>query len=73
MQDSLFNSFDSIDNGGNKLFLKLLPNFTGFPDFVNADATIQQFKNAGGFRLLRNKPSVDSIFAYTSDVNKTFS
>jgi hypothetical protein len=73
LRDSVFNSFDSIDRGGNKTFMRHLGYYySGFPDFINADATIQQLKNAGGFRLLRSKPTVDSIIAYTADVNKAF-
>ncbi len=73
LRDSVFYSFDSIDRGGNKTFMRHLEYFyIGFPDFINADATIQQLKNAGGFRLLRNKSAVDSIIGYTADVNKAF-
>ncbi len=72
LQDSVFYSFDSINHGGNKIFMRHLGYYNrGFPDFINADATIQQLKNAGGFRLLRNKQTVDSIIAYTADINKT--
>lgn len=69
-QDTLFDIFDEIDNGGNKKFVQLFQNFQGFPDFVNADGTIQQLKNAGGFRLLKNKLAIDSIFSYTSELAK---
>ena len=46
--------------------------FLPFQDFVYTDATIQQLKNSGSFRLLKNKNVVDSIIAYTSDVDKTY-
>ncbi|HWC53227.1 MAG TPA: hypothetical protein VG676_06560 [Chitinophagaceae bacterium] len=34
-----------------------------FPDLVNADQTLQQLKNAGGLRLLKD-PDADSILGY---------
>lgn len=37
---------------------------SGFPDFVSTDQTMQQLKNAGGFRLIRNAAVIDSINAY---------
>ena len=36
----------------------------GFPDFIYTDHTMQQLKNAGGLRLIRNKAAIDSIIAY---------
>jgi len=37
---------------------------TGFPDFISTDQTMQQLKNAGGLRLIRNMAAVDSINTY---------
>lgn len=36
----------------------------GFPDFLSNDRTIQQLKNSGGLRLIRNKAVSDSIMKY---------
>ena len=36
----------------------------GFPDFIYTDHTMQQLRNAGGLRLIRNKTAIDSIIAY---------
>jgi hypothetical protein len=36
----------------------------GFPDFISTDQTMQQLKNAGGLRLIRNTAAIDSINAY---------
>jgi len=36
----------------------------GFPDFSYTDHTMQQLRNAGGLRLIRNKTAVDSIVVY---------
>ena len=37
---------------------------SGFPDFISTDQTMQQLKNAGGLRLIRNTAATDSINAY---------
>ena len=36
----------------------------GFPDFISNDRTIQQLKNSGGLRLIRNKAVSDSIMIH---------
>ncbi|HMK25122.1 MAG TPA: hypothetical protein VK483_03765 [Chitinophagaceae bacterium] len=71
-QDTLLMLFDSLDLGFNKNFVRLLGSIEGFPDFIYTDATIQQLKSSGGFRLIRNKKAVDSINAYTSAVSRTY-
>ncbi len=43
-----------------------------FPDFIYTDRTIQQLKNSGGMRLLRNKPVSYSIVDYDSKVRTVF-
>jgi hypothetical protein len=43
-----------------------------FPDFIYTDRTIQQLKNSGGMRLLRNKTVSDSIVDYDSKVRTVF-
>jgi len=43
-----------------------------FPDFIYTDRTIQQLKNSGGMRLLRNKAVSDSIVDYDSKVRIVF-
>jgi len=40
----------------------------GFPDFIYTDQTMQQLKNAGGLRLIRNEDARDSIAAYDAAV-----
>jgi len=37
---------------------------SGFPDFYHADRTIQQLKNSGGMRLIRNENSAIGIVNY---------
>jgi hypothetical protein len=43
-----------------------------FPDFIYTDRTIQQLKNSGGMRLLRNKSVSNSIVDYDSKVRTVF-
>ena len=43
-----------------------------FPDFIYNDRTIQQLKNSGGMRLIRNKAVSDSIMDYDSKVRRIF-
>lgn len=43
-----------------------------FPDFIYTDRTIQQLKNSGGMRLLRNKAVSDGIVDYDSKVRTIF-
>lgn len=43
-----------------------------FPDFIYTDRTIQQLKNSGGMRLLRNKAVSDNIVDYDSKVRTVF-
>lgn len=43
-----------------------------FPDFIYNDRTIQQLKNSGGMRLIRNKTVSDSMMDYDSNVRTLF-
>ena len=43
-----------------------------FPDFIYTDRTIQQLKNSGGMRLIRNRAVADSIVDYDSRVRNVF-
>ena len=63
--DSLITALSSsgiIENSNNayRLWSKNL----GFADFISNDRTIQQLKNSGGLRLIRNKAVSDSIMIY---------
>src|SRR5258708_30889844 len=42
----------------------------GFSDFIYTDRTIQQLKNAGGMRLVRNQGVADSIVQYDAMVRR---
>jgi hypothetical protein len=40
----------------------------GYPDYIYTDRTMQQLKNAGGLRLIRNLSAADSIIGYDAAV-----
>ena len=61
--DSFFGQIDSPV----PCVVDLVNNSRGFPDFVNADQTLLQLKNAGGLRLL-NQADADSVLDYDKDV-----
>ncbi len=71
MQDTLITTFSTLQKGDNEVLVKYLGGIMGFPDFIYSDATIQQLKNAGGFRIFRNRNDIDSIMAYDAKVKKT--
>jgi hypothetical protein len=71
-QDSIFRNFNSIGKYFSPIGQRAQYNLRGFPDFIYSDGTIQQLKNSGGLRLLRDKKVVDTILAYDTQVRKTF-
>ena len=70
MQDTAIEMLPSLENGFKLRFFVNFQGFMGFPDFIYTDATIQQLKNSGGFRLIRNQKVVDSIMSYDAIVKK---
>ncbi|HUS00194.1 MAG TPA: hypothetical protein VMY77_00620 [Chitinophagaceae bacterium] len=44
----------------------------GFADFVYNDGTLQQLKNSGGLRLIRNRKVADSIMKYDRTVRNYY-
>jgi hypothetical protein len=63
--DSLITALSSpgiIENSNNAY--RLWSKNIGFPDFISNDRTIQQLKNSGGLRLIRNKAVSDRIMRY---------
>lgn len=68
--DSLIEGFDEYSKhftvAGERRLGRLLG--WGFPDFIYTDRTMQQLKNAGGLRLIRNLTAVDSIIGYDAAV-----
>ena len=63
--DSVITALSSpgiIENSNNAY--RLWSKNIGFPDFISNDRTIQQLKNSGGLRLIRNKAVSDRIMEY---------
>ena len=63
--DSVITALSSpgiIENSNNSY--RLWSENIGFPDFISNDRTIQQLKNSGGLRLIRNKAVSDRIMKY---------
>lgn len=63
--DSVINALSSpgiMENSNNAY--RLWTKNIGFPDFISNDRTIQQLKNSGGLRLIRNKAVSDRIMKY---------
>jgi hypothetical protein len=67
--DSLIDALSSpeIIKNSNKAY-RLWTNYGTFPDFFSNDRTIEQLKNSGGLRLIRNKSVSDSIMKYDQEV-----
>jgi len=63
--DSVITALSSpgiIENSNNAY--RLWSKNIGLPDFISNDRTIQQLKNSGGLRLIRNKAVSDRIMEY---------
>lgn len=69
--DSVKSDFFYLKDGMPSLSsLKILNYHFGFPDFIYTDRTIQQLKNAGNMRLIRNLEVADSITNYDATVRR---
>jgi len=69
--DSLSVELDFANTGAPPLIIfKQLSENIGFPDYVYTDRTMQQLKNAGGMRLIRNTKVADSIVNYDTWVRR---
>ena len=67
--DTLLNNYDSLVKGYSHSTIRCFTYvLRGYPDFVNADRTMQQLKNAGGLRLIRKTIVADSIMAYDANI-----
>ena len=67
--DTVLDNFDSFSkNYSTKPSKKYFSVINGFPDFIYTDRTMQQLKNSGGMRLIRNTGATDNIIAYDATV-----
>ena len=58
--DTLKKTYPLLAKGFNQVFYTHLNALTSYPDFIYTDGTIQQLKNSGGLRLIKNHTAVDS-------------
>ena len=58
------------DTGPSLITYKQISRSMGFSDFIYTDRTMQQLKNAGGMRLIRNLRVADSIVEYDATVRR---
>ncbi|HEY6062241.1 MAG TPA: hypothetical protein VIV35_01460 [Chitinophagaceae bacterium] len=66
-RNQCFDSLSEHPGSFNPCIVELIRKCSGFPDFVNADQTLLQLKNAGGLRLLK-QADADSILDYDKQV-----
>ncbi len=67
--DTVLDNFDSFSkNYSIKTGKNYFSVISGFADFIYTDRTMQQLKNSGGMRLIRNIAATDSIIAYDATV-----
>lgn len=62
--DTIINCFDLLTKGYDHQLRNSLGLIIGYRDFFPTDKTLQQLKNAGGLRLIRNKKAADGITLY---------
>ena len=70
MQDTAIEMLPSLESGFKLRYYKCFKAFMFYPDFIYSDATIQQLKNSGGFRLIKNQKVVDRIMNYDANVKR---
>jgi len=67
--DTIVASFGDMLHGNSKVYAQYRRKaYSSFADFNPSDGTMQQLKNAGGLRLIRNKKVVDSILHYDAAI-----
>ena len=64
--DTVQNLYKLIASGYNNTLRRNLGRIMQYRDFIPTDKTLQQLKNSGGLRLIRNKRAVDGISLYDS-------
>jgi hypothetical protein len=68
--DTIILYFTDIRTGTNPVLLRNLRAINGFPTFFYSDRTIQQLKNSGGMRLVKDKKAADGIMEYDAVIRK---
>lgn len=62
--DSMISSFGDLMKGHSEKFTRNMKYIGDYKDFYITDGTMQQLKNAGGLRLIKNTGIADSILHY---------
>ncbi len=62
--DTVLRMYGKLTKGYNDTLWRNLQKILGFPDFIYTDRTMQQLKNSGAMRLIRNKSAADGITDY---------
>ena len=62
--DTVLNLFHTVSVGYNPVLRSNLVKIMGFWDLTPTDKTMQQLKNSGGMRLIKNKRASDGITLY---------
>ena len=68
--DTIFHLFPRLSTGYNHSLRTNLDAIIGYKDFFSTDRTMQQLKNSGGMRLIRNKKAADGITLYDSKLKE---
>ena len=66
--DTIIMYYNDIGMGTNPVLLKNLRAINGFPTFFYSDRTIQQLKNSGGMRLIKDKKAANGIMEYDATI-----
>ena len=66
--DTVLNLFPKLSSGYNDTLIRNILATNGYPDFIYSDRTMQQLKNSGAMRLIRNKNVTDGIVHYDSNI-----
>jgi len=62
--DTIILYYNDIGTSTNLVLLRNIRAINGFPTFFYSDRTIQQLKNSGGMRLIKDKKAADGIMDY---------
>ena len=66
--DTVLRMYPKLKKGYNDTLQRNLSTVVGFPDFIYTDRTMQQLKNSGDMRLIKNKVAAQGIMNYDSKV-----
>ncbi|NEU07749.1 hypothetical protein GZH53_05445 [Flavihumibacter sp. R14] len=66
--DTVLKMYPKLSTGYNDTLWRNVEAVGGYPDFIYSDRTMQQLKNSGAMRLIRNKKVTDGIASYDSNV-----